>query len=133
MRLIKLTFAQINYLESQLIGRIATAGADGRARVVPTTFNYNYELGAIDLGGHHVLTTKRFTDVEETAWAALVVDDLVSIDPWRPRMLEIRGHAEALPTGGTGLGRVVEAGIKPNFGDAFIRLWPERIHSIGLD
>jgi len=35
-----------------------------------------------------------------TGWAAIVVDDLVSVDPWTPRMLEIRGRAEAVPTGG---------------------------------
>jgi len=40
-------------------------------------------------------------------------------------MLEIRGRAEAVPTGGADLG--------PGFGEAFIRLHPETINSFGLD
>jgi pyridoxamine 5'-phosphate oxidase family protein len=57
--------------------------------------------------------------------AAIVVDDLVSTDPWTPRMLEIRGRAEAIPTGGAELG--------PGFGEAFIRLHPEKVNSFGID
>ena len=28
--------------------------------------------------------------------AAIVIDDLASVDPWRPRGVEVRGRAEAL-------------------------------------
>src|SRR5689334_4437925 len=107
-----LTQAQIAYLDSQLLGRIATAGADHRPHVVPTSFRYNAELRCIDVGGMHVATTKKYRDVQANGWAAIVVDDLVSTDPWTPRMLEIAGPAEAVPTGGAGMGR--------GFGDAFI-------------
>ncbi len=124
-RMTELTAAQIEYLDSQRLGRIATAGADGRPHVVPTSFRYNRELGTIDMGGLHVATTKKYRDVRANGWAAIVVDDLVSTDPWTPRMLEIRGRAEAVPTGGAGFG--------PGFGDAFIRLYPERVNSFGID
>ena len=87
-----LTNAQIDYLASQRLGRVATTGTDGKPHVVPTSFRYNHELGTIDIGGHHVATTKKYRDVQANAWAAIVVDDLVSIDPWSPRMLEIRGR-----------------------------------------
>lgn len=50
-------------------------------------------------------------------WAAFVVDDLVSVQPWRVRCLEIRGVAEALTTEGGPL----------------IRLHPKRIISFGVD
>jgi pyridoxamine 5'-phosphate oxidase family protein len=39
-------------------------------------------------------------------------------------MLEIRGRAEALDTGGTDLG--------PGFGDALIRIHPDKINSFGI-
>jgi pyridoxamine 5'-phosphate oxidase family protein len=120
-----LTSAQLDYLAGQRLGRLATAGADGRPHVVPTSFSVNRELGTIDIGGHHVATTKKYRDVQANGWAAFVVDDLVSVDPWRPRMLEIRGRAEAVPSGGRGLG--------PGFGDAFIRIRPEKINSFGVD
>jgi pyridoxamine 5'-phosphate oxidase family protein len=121
----ELTEPQIAYLASQRLGRIATVGADGKPHVVPTSYRFNAGLGTVDVGGHHVSTTKKFRDVQANAWAAIVVDDLVSIDPWTPRMLEIRGRAEAVATGGTALG--------PGFGDAFIRIYPEKVNSFGIE
>jgi pyridoxamine 5'-phosphate oxidase family protein len=120
----ELTTAQIAYLATRLLGRLATAGADHKPHVVPTSFRYNAELGTVDVGGHHVATTKKYRDVQASGWAAIAVDDLVSIDPWTPRFLEIRGRAEAIPTGGAHLG--------PGFGEAFIRLYPEKINSFGI-
>jgi pyridoxamine 5'-phosphate oxidase family protein len=117
--------AQIAYLGSQLLGRIATAGADHRPHVVPSSFRYNAELGTVDLGGLHVADTKKYRDVQANGWAALVVDDLQSVDPWRARFLEIRGRAEAVPTGGAALG--------PGFGEAFIRIHPQKVNSFGLE
>jgi pyridoxamine 5'-phosphate oxidase family protein len=123
--MVELTRPQIEYLAGQLLGRVATTGADGKPHVVPTSFRHNPELGTIDIGGHHVATTKKYRDVQANPWAAIVVDDLVSTDPWTPRMLEIRGRAEAIVTGGTNLG--------PGFGDAFIRLHPEKVNSFGIE
>jgi pyridoxamine 5'-phosphate oxidase family protein len=120
----ELTASQIEYLASQLLGRLATVGADHKPHVVPTSFRHNAELGTVDVGGHHVAATKKYRDVQTNGWAAIVVDDLVSIDPWTPRMLEIRGRAEAIPTGGAHLG--------PGFGEAFIRIYPEKINSFGI-
>jgi pyridoxamine 5'-phosphate oxidase family protein len=119
-----LTPAQISYLSAQPLGRLATTGASGRPHVVPVSFRYNPELGTIDTGGFHVDTTKKFRDVQANPRAAIVIDDLVSVDPWTPRMLEIRGAAEARPTGGTALGN--------GFGDAFIRIRPDRVIAFGL-
>jgi pyridoxamine 5'-phosphate oxidase family protein len=120
----ELTTAHIEYLASQLLGRLATAGADHKPHVVPTSFRFNPDFGTIDVGGHHVATTKKYRDVQDNGWAAIVVDDLVSTDPWTPRMLEIRGRAEAIPTGGAGLG--------PGYGDALIRIHPTKVNSFGI-
>ena len=120
----ELTTAQIEYLAGQHLGRIATTGSDNKPHVVPTSFRYNSDLGTIDIGGHHVATTKKYRDVQANPAAAIVVDDLVSTEPWTPRMLEIRGRAEALPHGGAHLG--------PGFGEAFIRLHPEKVNSFGI-
>jgi pyridoxamine 5'-phosphate oxidase family protein len=122
---VALTPAQIDYLAGQRLGRIATAAADGRPHVVPGSFRYNPDLGTVDCGGHRVAETKKWRDVQANPWAAIVVDDLASVDPWRPRMLEIRGPAEAVPVGGTGLG--------PGFGEAFIRIHPEKVNSFGIE
>jgi pyridoxamine 5'-phosphate oxidase family protein len=122
--MIRFTDAEQRYLESQMLARLATAGPDGRPHVVPLSFRYNPDLGTLDCGGLHVDTTKRWRDVQANPWVALVVDDLVSVDPWRARMLEIRGRAEAVPTGGEVLG--------PGFGAAFLRITPEKKNSYGV-
>ena len=54
-----------------------------------------------------------------------MIDDLASTDPWRPRMIEIRGEAEVLPTGGETIGR--------GFDPPMFRIRPQRIVSIGLE
>jgi pyridoxamine 5'-phosphate oxidase family protein len=120
-----LSAAVIAYLDSQIVGRLATSGADGRPHVVPVSFRFNDELGAIESGGFHVETSKRFRDVQANPWAAIVIDDIVSVDPWTPRMVEIRGRAEALPTGG--------AELRPGFGDAMIRIHVERVNVFGIE
>jgi pyridoxamine 5'-phosphate oxidase family protein len=117
--------AQIAYLAEQRLGRLATAGADGRPHVVPVSYRYNAELDAIDIGGYNFGARKKYRDVQANPWAALVVDDLLSADPWRPRMLEVRGPAEALRTGG--------AELRPGFAEELIRLYPGRINSFGIE
>jgi pyridoxamine 5'-phosphate oxidase family protein len=121
----ELTPAQIQYLSSQRLGRIATTGADSKPHVVPSTFRYNPDVNAIDVGGMRVAQTKKFRDVQANPWAAIVVDDLESIDPWRPRMLEIRGRAEAIDAGGEALGG--------GFGAAFIRIHVDKVNVYGID
>jgi pyridoxamine 5'-phosphate oxidase family protein len=116
--------AEVHYLRDQLLGRLATAGADGRPHVVPVAFTVNIDAGTIDIGGHRFGERKKYRDVQQNPWAALVVDDLVSTDPWTPRMVEVRGRAEALDRGG--------AALRPGFADEMIRLHPERIVSYGL-
>ncbi len=76
----ELTAAQIDYLTGQRLGRLATAGADHKPHVVPTSFRYNADLGTIDVGGQHVHTTKKYRDVQQSGWAAIVIDDLMSIN-----------------------------------------------------
>lgn len=121
----ELTTAQIEYLAAQRLGRLATAGADHKPHVVPTSFRYNPELGTLDLGGMHVSTTKKYRDVQANGYAALVVDDIVSTNPWTVRMLEVRGPAEVVDEGGDSLG--------PGFGPSFIRIRPDKINSFGID
>jgi pyridoxamine 5'-phosphate oxidase family protein len=101
--------------ESRL-ARIATVGRDGTPHVVPVGWSFDAESDEIRVGGHQLERTKKHRDVVATGRAAIVIDDLASVDPWRPRGIEIRGHAEAVST--------------PT---AAIRIQPERIVSWGLE
>ena len=78
------------------LARIATVGGDGMPHVVPAGWVYNDQLDTIDVTGHSVEQTKKFRDVQRAAKAAVVIDDLASTNPWRPRAVEVRGRAEAV-------------------------------------
>jgi pyridoxamine 5'-phosphate oxidase family protein len=111
------TEAELRYLAGgRQLGRIATVGADGTPHVVPVAWIYNAARDTIDVGGSELERTKKFRDVARTGRAAIVIDDLESTQPWRPRAVEVRGRAEAiaLPT-------------------PLIRIHPERVVSWGLD
>lgn len=117
------TDQELDYLAGQRLGRIATTGADGQPHVVPTSFRYNPEEDAIEVGGLRMSQTKKVRDVRRTGRASIVVDDV--LPPWRPRMIEIRGNAEVLPAGGKAFG--------DNFEDTIVRIRPTRIVAFGID
>jgi pyridoxamine 5'-phosphate oxidase family protein len=111
------TEAELQYLiGGRQLGRLATVGADGTPHVVPVGWIYNAARDTIDVGGHELERSKKFRDVARAGRAAIVIDDLASTDPWRPRAVEIRGRGEAItmPT-------------------PLIRIHPERILSWGLE
>lgn len=89
--------AELEYLRGERrLGRIAAVGKDGTPHVVPVGWAYNPELDTIDVGGRQFEQTKKFRDVARSGRAAIVIDDLASVDPWHPRAVEVRGRAEAL-------------------------------------
>ncbi|MGD0241768.1 MAG: PPOX class F420-dependent oxidoreductase [Streptosporangiaceae bacterium] len=118
------TGLEIEYMAGQRLGRIATVGADGQPHVVPTTFRYNAGEDAIDVGGMRMSTTKKTRDIQRTGRATIVVDDV--LPPWQPRMIEIRGTAEVLGSGG-------KATFGDNFEDTIVRIRPTRIIAFGID
>jgi pyridoxamine 5'-phosphate oxidase family protein len=111
------------YLATQRLGRIATVGPDGQPHVVPTSFRYNAEHDAIDVGGLRMSQTKKLRDAQRTGRASIVIDDV--LPPWQPRMIEIRGTATVLPEGGKALNE--------RFEDTVVRIQPTRIISFGID
>jgi pyridoxamine 5'-phosphate oxidase family protein len=112
------TDAELQYLTGggRRLARVATVGEDGTPHVVPVGFTYDAEHDTIDVGGHDFQRTKKYHDVERSGRAAIVVDDVVTVDPWYVRGIEVRGRAETvrdpLP---------------------LIRIHPERIVSWGLE
>jgi pyridoxamine 5'-phosphate oxidase family protein len=92
--------------------------------VVPTGFRYNPDTDTIDVGGHDFASRKKYRDVLRHPKVAFVIDDLVSVSPWRVRGIEVRGGAEVLDAGGTELG--------PGFAPEMFRITPRRIVSWGL-
>jgi pyridoxamine 5'-phosphate oxidase family protein len=119
------TAKESEYLDSQLLGRLATVGPDGAPRNVPVGFRLNRERGTIDIGGHNLAASQKYRNVQREPRVSFVVDDLASTNPWTPRFMEIRGTAEALTTGGEAHG--------PGFAPELIRITPRRIIAFGID
>ena len=117
------TEQELEYLAGQRLGRIATVGQDGQPHVVPTSFRYDPEHDAIDVGGMRMSQTKKVRDVRHGGRATIVVDDV--LPPWQPRMIEVRGTAEVVPVGGKAFGN--------NFEDTIVRITPRRIVSFGIN
>lgn len=113
------TDLELRYLsdrDRRRLARIATVGSDGTPHVVPVGWRYDREHDAIEIGGFELDKTKKFRDARRSGRAAVVIDDLASTDPWRPRGIEVRGRAEAV------------GGERP-----VIRIHPERIVSWGIE
>lgn len=120
------TPAELDYLKSQRIGRLATVGADGQPHVVPVNIYFNSVLDAIEIGGHSKFAKrKKYQDVLKNPRVAIVVDDIASTNPWAVRGLEIRGTAEVLATGGEKL--------RPGLDPEMFRIRPHRIVSWGIN
>ncbi|HEX3393329.1 MAG TPA: PPOX class F420-dependent oxidoreductase [Acidimicrobiales bacterium] len=111
------TTAELQYLQAQVLGRLATARPDGSLQNNPVGFHCDETAGTIDIRGRNLAATQKFANVARTGVVAFVVDDLASRDPWVVRGVEVRGRAEA---------------TSDEHGEV-IRIHPSRIISWGLD
>ncbi|HEV7629197.1 MAG TPA: PPOX class F420-dependent oxidoreductase [Streptomyces sp.] len=114
--------AERTYLGSQRLCRMATVDPSGQPQVNPVGF-FLQEDGTILSGGLALGATKRWRNLQANPRISLVVDDLVSVQPWTVRGVEIRGEAELL----TG-----PHDLAPGMSDELIRVHPQWVHSWGL-
>jgi|SRR5579872_3863237 len=109
--------AELAYLRAERkLGRLGTVGADGTPHVAPVGWSYNEAADTIDVGGRDFERSKKYRDVKRSGRAAIVIDDLASTDPWRPRAIEVRGRADVVDDPGP-----------------MIRIHPDRVVSWGLE
>jgi pyridoxamine 5'-phosphate oxidase family protein len=88
------TDQQVAYLRSQGMARIATVAADGQPDVVPVAFEFDESAFWVGGSGSSVLRTRKFRNVSGGSdRVALVVDDLVSLDPFVARGIRVYGRA----------------------------------------
>lgn len=91
--------AEIAYLRSQPLGRLATVSGDGQPDAVPVGFEYDGTY--LYIGGIDPVRTRKYRNVRDgQTKVAFVVDDLVSTRPWVPRYLRIYGEAELVERDG---------------------------------
>jgi pyridoxamine 5'-phosphate oxidase family protein len=93
---------EIEYLKSQRLARIATATKEGKPDVSPVAFEFD---GMHFFIGSHsqdiFLSTRKYKNVRDgNKQVALVIDDLESVQPWKPRGVKINGSAEVVEHNG---------------------------------
>jgi pyridoxamine 5'-phosphate oxidase family protein len=117
--MVEFTSAQVTYLKSQRLGRLATLRPDGTLQNNPVGFSFDEETGTFEIGGFNMGSSQKYKNVVANGQVAFVVDDLETVDPWKPRMVEIRGTAEAVPND------------DPR--RSTVRIHPSRVISFGLE
>ncbi len=115
--------AELEYLGSQRLGRLATLRPDGTLQNSPVGFEIDEAAGVIDIRGRDLGNSRKFHNVADNGQVAFVVDDIASVDPWVVRCLEVRGVAEALTDQGS---------PAPYLSGEVIRIHPRRIISWGM-
>jgi len=118
--LMSFTAEELAYIGSQRLTRLATVDSDGQPDVVPVGFDYDGTHFFIR--GFDPVRTRKFRNVADgNARVALVIDDLVSTDPWTPRYLRVYGTAELVE-------RTGQFGAAP-----YMRITPTTSWSFNLD
>jgi pyridoxamine 5'-phosphate oxidase family protein len=86
---------EMAYLRSQPLARLATLSGDMQPDVVPVAFEFDGRFFWVGGAGGAVKRTRKFRNVGQgNDKVALVVDDLVSLDPFIARGIRVYGQAE---------------------------------------
>jgi len=113
------TTAELAYMSTQRLARLATVDSHGLPQNSPVGLHYNPATDTIDVIGWNLAASRKYRNVVSNRNVALVVDDMPV--EGAPRGIEIRGRADTLPdTDPTTGGRTI------------IRVHPDRIVSWGL-
>ncbi len=113
---------EVEYLKSQRLARIATVSSKGQPDVVPVAFEFDGKYFYVGSHSQDIFhRTLKYKNVKNgNNLVALTIDDLESIDPWRPRALKVYGTAEIVKREG-------------RFGAGnYLRITPKTSWSFGL-
>jgi pyridoxamine 5'-phosphate oxidase family protein len=90
---------EIAYIKSQHIVRMATVSKTYQPDVAPLVFQFEGDKFLIS--GFDIPKTLKYKNIQSgNELVALVLDDLASVNPWKPRGIKIHGKAEIIETGG---------------------------------
>jgi pyridoxamine 5'-phosphate oxidase family protein len=93
---------EIEYLKSQRLARLSTVSSRGQPDVVPVGFEFDGKYFWFGSGTQEIFfRTVRYRNVlHGSAKGAIVIDDLESVDPWRPRSIKVYGTLEIVDHNG---------------------------------
>ena len=87
---------EIGYLKTQRLARLATVSSKGQPDVVPVGFAFDGRYFWVGSHSQEIFhrTRKYFNVKNGNRLVALTIDDLESVDPWKPRGIKVYGTAE---------------------------------------
>ncbi|MDG7000028.1 MAG: PPOX class F420-dependent oxidoreductase, partial [Nitrososphaerota archaeon] len=90
--------SELNYLKTQHLARVATASPKGVPEVSPVGFEFDGRYFWIGSHSHDIFPeTRRYKNITAgNPKVSVVIDDLESINPWRPRGIKVKGLAEIM-------------------------------------
>jgi pyridoxamine 5'-phosphate oxidase family protein len=90
--------AEVSYLRTQRLARIATVSPKGTPEVSPVGFEFDGKYFWVGSHSQDIFPrTRRYRNIARgNARVAIVIDDLVSVNPWRPCGIKVRGTAEVM-------------------------------------
>ncbi len=91
--------AEIAYLKSQYLARLATVSSDGQPTVDAVGFEFD---GAhFYISGLALPSTRKYKNVASgNHKVSLIIDDLESVNPWKVRDIKVHGLAEIVERSG---------------------------------
>src|ERR671923_291883 len=110
---------EIDYLKSQRLARIATVSEKLQPDVA--TVGFDFDGTYFYVGGLNLPKTLKYKNTQNNPKVSLVVDDMETINPWRPRGIKIHGVADLITRQG-----YVGAGT-------YIRVKPKETWSWGIE
>jgi pyridoxamine 5'-phosphate oxidase family protein len=91
--------AETAYLKTQYLARLATVSSGGQPTVDAVGFEFDgarFYIGGIDLPA-----SRKYKNVAAgNHKVSLIMDDLESIQPWKPRQIKVHGLAEIVERAG---------------------------------
>ena len=90
--------AETNYLKTQRLARIATASPKGIPEVSPVGFEFDGKYFWVGSHSQDIFPgTRRYRNITSgNKRVSIVIDDLASVTPWRPRGIKVSGIAEVM-------------------------------------
>lgn len=89
---------EIQYLKTQRLARIASASPKGVPEVSPVGFEFDGKYFWVGSHSQEIFSrTRRYKNITGgNSRVSIVIDDLVSVDPWKPRGIKVSGTAEVM-------------------------------------
>lgn len=110
------------YLKTQRLARIATVSKKNQPNVAPVAFEFDDTYFWIGSHSQDIfLRSNKYLNVKKgNTLVCIVIDDLESVTPWKPRGVQINGVAEVTEHIGM-------------FGNGlYLKITPKSVHSWGI-